>query len=415
MTSPPTTSHTLSNGLTVLVQQMPAVQSAAYSLLVPAGSLYDREGRSGTASVVCDMLTRGAGTRDSRQLAADQDFLGLQRSESVNVKHMKFSGATLRDHLGDSLEILADIVRRPHLNETQFPAAVSSVRQTLLSNEDEPRQKVIIELNRRCLGLPWGLPTDGSLDDIDAVTIDDVRGFYESCFRPEESILGVAGNIDEPVLVAQLERLFGDWETGAEPETQHRPPGPPRDHLQHDSQQTHIGLAFPSVSVNDPEYYEAWAAVSVLSGGSSARLFTEVREKRGLCYAVHASLSALKDRGHVLCYAGTTNERAQETLDVMLQEIDRLAEGITDEELKRCQAGAKSALIMQQESSTARAARIARDWYLRGAIVTLEEIHDKLDALTPDAIADFVRRHPADDITLLTVGPQPLEIARAVS
>ncbi len=415
MTAPSTTtSHALPNGMMVLIQPMPAVQSAAYSLLVPAGCIYDREDRSGTASVLCEMLSRGAGERDSRQLSADQDFLGLQRSESVSARHLKLSGATLSDKLPESLAILADIVLRPHLNEDEFEPSIASVRQTLLSNEDEPRQKVMIELRRRCLGLPWGLPSDGSLDDIDRIALDDVRNHYRGCFRAGEAILGIAGQVDPPRVLEQITALFGDWSDAPESEVRHAPPGPPVDHIVLDSQQTQIGLAYPSVSVNDPEYYAAWAAVGILSGGSSSRLFTEVREKRGLCYSVHAALSALKHRGDVLCYAGTTVERAQETLDVMLTEIDRLAEGITDDELNRCKAGAKSTLIMQQESSMARAARIAYDWYLRGAIITLEEIHARLDALTPAKVAEFVRRHPARDLTLLTIGPKPLEMNRAV-
>jgi predicted Zn-dependent peptidase len=406
--------HRLDNGLTVLIQQMPAVQSAAYCLLVPAGSIYDPPGKNGTASITCDMLTRGAGERSSRQLAVDQDSLGLQNGESVQAKHIKFRGATLKDNLPASLEILADIVRRPHLNQEQFAPAVSSVKQSLLSIEDEPRQKVMIELKRRCEGLPWGLPTDGSLAELPNIVHEDVLKHFQSCFRPEETILGIAGNVDPAAVVKVVTDLFGDWPQGEEPEMQEAPPGPPRDHIQLDSAQTQIGLAYPSVSVSDPDYYTAWAAVSILSGGSSSRLFTEVREKRGLCYAVYAALGALRDRGYVLCYAGTTADRAQETLNVMLQEIQRLAEDITDEELMRCKAGAKSALIMQQESSSGRASRIARDWFLRDRVLSLDEIHERLDEITPQRITDFLNRHPVENLTLLTIGPQPLEIPDGV-
>jgi len=403
-------SHTLANGLTVLIQQIPSVQSAAYCLLVPAGSIYDRAGKNGTASVTCDMLTRGAGERDSRQLAIAQDSLGLQSGESVQAKHIKYSGATLKDNLSASLEILADIVRRPHLKEEQFAPAVNSVKHSLLSIEDEPRQKVMIELKRRCEGIPWGKPTDGSLEDLPNITLDDVRRHHESCFRPEETILGIAGNVDHNQVIEMITKLFGDWEQGTEPDVETAPAGPDRDHIKLESTQTQIGLAYPSVSINDPDYYTAWAAVSVLSGGSSSRLFTEVREKRGLCYAVYATLGSLRDSGHVLCYAGTTVDRAQETLDVMLQVIQDLSQNITDEELNRCKAGAKSALIMQQESSSGRASRIARDWFLRDRVITLDEIHEILNAVTPQKISDYLNSHPANNLTLLTIGPTPLEI-----
>jgi predicted Zn-dependent peptidase len=98
----------------------------------------------------------------------------------------------------------------------------------------------------------------------------------------------------------------------------------------------------------------------------------------------------------------------------MLQVIHELSHNITDEELNRCKAGAKSALIMQQESSSARASRLARDWFLRDRVVTLDEIHQKLDELTPHRIADYLNAHPVEHLTLLTIGPQPLEIPDGV-
>lgn len=140
----------------------------------------------------------------------------------------------------------------------------------------------------------------------------------------------------------------------------------------------------------------------------SARLFTEVREKRGLCYSVYASLNAIKDRGQVLCYAGTTAERAQETLDVLRNELQRLSDGIAEDELDRCKARAKSSLIMAQESTGSRASSLARNWYYLGRTITLDEVRNKIEALTVPAVLDYVHAHPATDFTILTIGPQSL-------
>jgi predicted Zn-dependent peptidase len=153
----------------------------------------------------------------------------------------------------------------------------------------------------------------------------------------------------------------------------------------------------------------------VLSGGMSARLFTEVREKRGLCYAVWASYITFKDRASVLCYAGTTNERAQETFDVTMAELQRLKEGIEAEEVERLQAGLKSSLIMQQESSSSRASSNARDWYYLGRVTTLDEVREKIEALTVDTLLAHIAKHPAKDFTILTLGPEPLEVNLGVS
>src|SRR5207249_8526391 len=137
-------------------------------------------------------------------------------------------------------------------------------------------------------------------------------------------------------------------------------------------------------------------------------LFTEVREKRGLCYAVSASYQTFKELACVLCYAGTTNERAQETLEVTMGELLRLQEGIEKEEVERVQAGLKSALIMQEESTSARAGALASDWYYLGRVRSLEEIQEAVQSLTPRRIVNHLRRHPPQDFTIVTLGPRPL-------
>jgi predicted Zn-dependent peptidase len=150
--------------------------------------------------------------------------------------------------------------------------------------------------------------------------------------------------------------------------------------------------------------------VQVLSGGMGARLFTEVREKRGLCYSVWANYQTFKERACILCYAGTTNERAQETLDVTLQELRRLHEGIEAEEVERVQAGLKSSVIMQEESTSARAGALASDWYYLGRIRRLEEIQEAIDGLTAAKLVEHVKKYPPRDFTIVTLGPRPLRL-----
>src|SRR5207244_406201 len=150
--------------------------------------------------------------------------------------------------------------------------------------------------------------------------------------------------------------------------------------------------------------------VGVLSGGMSSRLFTEVREKRGLCYTVFASQHTHRDRACVLCYAGTSAERAQETLDVTLGELTKISQGILPEELTRLKARVKSGLIMQGESSSARSGSIARDWYHLGHARTLADIGQLVDALTVESINEYLKANPPKDFTVVTLGPNPLKV-----
>lgn len=402
--------HTYSNGLTLLLETMPDVRSVAFSLMVPAGSAYDTPETRGAAAILSDWISRGAGDMDSRELTNTLDNLGLSRNEGAGAAHLNFGAATLCENLHPALKLYADIVRRPMLPDDEFEAAKAGIEQSLRAIEDEPRQKVMVELRKRCYPHPWGLPSEGSLEGLDAITADDVRGHYARCARPRGAILAVAGYFDAKRVIDEVGQLFGDWADIAGPAIETGPSRSTGTHLPHEATQTQIAVAYPSVTYAHPDYYAAWAAVSVLSGGMSSRLFTEVREKRGLCYSVSASLHNLKDHARVLCYAGSKTERAQETLDVMVAELKRLADGIGEDELERCRARAKSSLIMQQESSGARASSMARDWYHLGRVTTLEEVRRKIDELTVPAILEHLSRFPAKDFTFLTLGPSELAL-----
>jgi predicted Zn-dependent peptidase len=407
--------HTFDNGLTLLAERMEHVRSAALNFLVPAGCIYDPPGQLGTASMLSDLITRGAGPRGSKELTLALDNLGLDRDESVGSYHMRFWAATLARNLPAALELYADILRRPHLPEDEIEPVRALALQDLQGLEDEPRQKVLIELRRHQYPPPLSHDRRGTEEGLTSLTSGHVRAFYQRYFTPRDTILSVAGNIDWEPLRDQVGRLFADWQGGGKPDVKLGPQPRRRAHLPKETAQTQIGIAYPSVPFGDPGYYAALGAVNVLSGGMSSRLFTEVREKKGLCYAVWATYQTFTDRASVLCYAGTTNERAQETLDVTLEELRRLPQGVTREELERVQAGLKSSLIMQEESTSARAGTLASDWFYLGRVRSREEIQSAIDALTPRRIAAHLRRHPPGDFTIVTLGPKPLRVKRPPS
>jgi predicted Zn-dependent peptidase len=361
------------------------------------------------------MTLRGSGDRDSRQFIQDLENLGIERSESVSNSHTSFSGATLAKNLFGGLEIFADLLRRPHSPDDQLEAARLVVLQELRAIEDEPGQKVMLELRRRQYPEPWGRGSQGESDSLQAISVDDIRGFFDRHYRPNGTILGVAGRFEWEALKDQVGRLLGDWKPRDDQPPTTASALPKRDHLQHDSNQTQIGIGYESIPYRHPDYLQAWGAVGVLSGGMSSRLFTEVREKRGLCYSVYATMHTLRDRGSVLCYAGTSAERAQETLDVTLGELVRLAQGIEPAELARLKARIKSGLIMQQESSSARSGGVARDWYHLGRARTLDEVGRLVDELSCASINAYLAAHPPTDFTIVTLGPQPLEVPVGVS
>jgi predicted Zn-dependent peptidase len=402
--------HTFDNGLTLLAERMEHVRSAALNFLVPAGCVYDPPRQLGIAAVLADMMTRGAGQRDSRELTLALDSLGIDRSESVGSMHTRFYGVTLAHNLPDALEIYADILRRPHLPDEEVDAVKALALQDLRSLEDEPRSKVLVELRRHYYPRPLSNDHRGTAATLEKLTGEAVRRHHQRLFRPRGTILSVAGNVQWATLRKQVERLFGDWDGSAAEELTYGPPPKKRAHVRKDLEQTQIAIAFASVPVGHPDYYAAMGAVNVLSGGMSSRLFTEIREKEGLCYSVWASYQTLRDRASVVCYAGSRNERAQRTLDLMLRELRRLVEGVEKEEVERVRAGLKSSLIMQQESTAARALSLASDWYYLGRVRSFDEIQSAIDGLTPRRIVEYLRRHPPGDYSIVTLGPKPLKV-----
>ena len=193
----------------------------------------------------------------------------------------------------------------------------------------EPRGRPGLESDLRAAAPPFPRPLGAAFagDDRGGVVADartSCGGSSRRSYRPNGAILGVAGAIDWPELRDSVGRLFGDWKAQPVPQVVERPAGPHRDHIVRETQQIQIALAYPAATVVSPDYYRARAATAILGGYSSARLFTEVREKRGLCYSVYAAYEGQLERAAMLCYAGTSTDRAQQTLDVVLDEIERL-------------------------------------------------------------------------------------------
>jgi predicted Zn-dependent peptidase len=401
--------YTFPNGLTLLCETMAGVQSAAMTLILPAGSAGDPAHRSGSATVLSELVLRGAGKRDSRQLTDYLDFLGLQRSSSVGVYHTRFSAAAPAERVMESLGVYSDIVRRPMLPESGFDAARDLALQNLAGIEDEPRQKLLITLREKHYPYPYGRNPMGEVADLKALTLAEAKRDFQSRYVARGAILAMAGRVDFDEARRAVETHFGSF-AGSTTDVPIQPTPPVSFiHQPQKSEQTHIGLAWPSVKETDDDYYTVRLAVEILAGGMSGRLFTEIREKRALVYSVWAGYTSLKESGSIMGYAGTSNDRAQATLDCFVAELFRLCDGVTASELDRAKTGVKANMIMQGESTSARCGAIAHDFFMRGRIRTLEEIKEKLDAVTVDQVNNYLNRHRPGPFTIVIVGPNALK------
>jgi len=405
-------------GMPLLVEEMPGVRTAALSWLLPCGNASDPEGEAGDgwSSLLAELAQRGAGGLDSRGYSDALDRAGVQRAVTPAAVHMVVSATLIGARIGEALPLLADLVVRPRLPEDALDAVRSLAIQSLESLQDDPQHRVSLRLRERHLPAPFNRSGYGNRSAFERAEIGLLRADWMRRIRPQGAILSIAGAVRADDLVAQLDRLLEGWHGSVPDVAATGPAAGGTLHEQDDSNQTHIALGLWAPSEREPDSLLCRLATNILGGETSSRLFAEVREKRGLCYAVNAGYAGGRDRGMVALYAGSTPERAQETLDTMLGELERFERGVDEGEFRRAVIGMKSRLVMQGESTAARAAAIGADWYRLGRCRSLDELSAEVDAVTLDRLNDWIRRSMGDQwrkaMTLCTVGKSELATRR---
>jgi predicted Zn-dependent peptidase len=407
-------SFTLACGMPLIIEQIPGVRSVGLHWLVPAGAATDPAERQGLAPILAEMLMRGAGDLDSRAQADAMDALGLVRDVDVGTSFLRLSATLIGDKIEQALPLLTDMVLRPRLDASALEPSRELCVQSLEGLSDHPEERAALTLRARHLPDPLGRSGLGTAEGLAAVTLADVRDHWRKQARPRGSILAIAGAVDPPAIRALLDRLLAGW-TGESPTLTWAGGTPHRGthhHEQDQSNQVHIYAAHDAPAEAHPDSALERVLLGVLSGGPSARLFTEVRERRGLCYSVSASFAPDKHFGRVVAYVGTTPEKAQQSLEVLCAELKRataLGEAeVTREEFDRAVVGVKSALVFSGESTSARAAALASDQHRLGRPRSLADIARAIDAVTFDGLRAYARRRQPGPLTSVALGPAPL-------
>jgi predicted Zn-dependent peptidase len=402
---------TLGCGAQLAVERMPSTRSAAAVWLLPVGSSGDPEGDAGEgeSTVLSDVLLRGADGMSSRAFSDALDALGAQRHSAAGVHHLTVSLLTMGDRMPEALRLASLAVRRPNLDAEALEPVRSLALQSLAGLSDEPQHLCMVKLREFAMPRPFNRSGFGTEAGLKSLTADGIRQAWSRRARPGGTIIGVAGDVDPERIRDHVERLMAGWEgTAAEPV----PAGEPAlgaHEVALDTQQSHMAIGLPAPPERDPDATAHLVAVRVLGGATSSRLFREVREKRGLCYSVGASSTLGRDRGLVQVYAGSTHDRAPRTLACILQELETLERGIDEGEFRDAVVGAKSALVMSGESSSARAATIALQLWRMGRPRTLAESAAEYDRLTLSGVNAYVAREMGAAWrarrTLVTVAP----------
>ncbi len=409
---------TLDNGLR-LVMQRGAGGVTAFAICSLVGARNDPADKLGLANLIAETLPTGTAQHSNRWLTERFDFLGVHRHCSASIETTNFGATFLPQHLGEVVKLIAEIFLHPKFPTKELDTARDCALQELQAIEDEPRQKIFRILNEAYLGPTLGREVLGNRETLPKITRNDAVTQHAASFAPANTIIAVGGKFDPKKIHRVIERNFGKWNRSqgrGEPlacpqDDRTREPRVPTSCLIHhpkESDQEQIALAFPSVSRTDSDYFTVRVIAAILSGGMSSRLFTEVREKRGLVYAVSAWHSYMRGFGYFAAYAGTTAVRSQETLDVLCAELKRAGENITDDELSQTKIGLKSKLIIRSEQPAAQASRVLNDLIYVGHLQPLDEVADAIDRVDRASIERFAAKYPPRPMTIATLGPKEL-------
>lgn len=398
-------------GMPLIVEPMSGVRSASLTWLLPAGCACDPPEKQGLAAMWGEIIMRGAGPRSSREHADALDRLGVTRSTEPRVYTLRIGATLLGDRLHDALPLITDMVLAPRMEPSALEPCRDLALQSLASVQDDPQERASLAARERHHPQPLCRSGLGTEDGLNAISRDDLDSLWRLHARPSHSIFAAAGAVDPDALESRLNSLLAPWSgSTSEPPLG---PTPPRGygHITDPSNQVQILIVHDAPPESHPDSLLEKVVLMVLSGGMAGRLFTEVREKRALCYSVNAGYAGDRDHGFVTAYVGTTPERAQEALTVLHAQLEHIhsPEGaITPEEFARAAVGMKSGLIFSGESTVARAASLAADQRRLGRARSLDELAAQIDALTLDRVNAYLARRSLGRMTIQTLGPSEL-------
>jgi predicted Zn-dependent peptidase len=408
----------LAQGLVVVTDRMPHLETASLGVWVGCGSRDERAEEHGISHLLEHMAFKGTRTRSARQIAEEVEAVGGDLNAATSVETTAYYARVLRADVPLALDVLSDILSDPAFDAEELAREQNVIVQEIGAAEDTPDDIVFDYLQATAFpGQAVGRSILGTPASVRSFDAGRLRGYLGRNYRAANMVVAAAGAIEHGAVVAEVERRFASFDGAATPRPEPARFGGGAHLVPRDLEQVHIALALEGLSQRDPQLYALQVFTNVLGGGMSSRLFQEVREKRGLCYAIYAFHSPYSDTGLFGLYAGTDAADAAELMGVVVDQLGAAVVGIEAKEVARAKAQMKAGLLMALESSSTRAEQLARQMMAYGRPIPVEEIVAKVDAVTVESAraagqALIARRPPA----LAALGPgNGLESAAAIA
>ena len=399
--------HEFDSGLQLVTEKISSVKTAAVNWTVRAGVATNEH--DGDSVLLSELVQRGAHDLSAKQHNDAIELLGAKRQIECGTEFFRVSGVMLGKKAEAVLPLLGDYLMYATLPEEDLVACKSLCMQSIQSLADNPARQVSIALGEHHHPSPYNRSTFGDPDSIESASIRRLRSVYES-FTPDGSVLIVVGDIDHDKIVSVVEDVAKCWKGPSSSMPSQEPPNRGVHWIKQDTSQSHIAIAFDAPNANEEGELQESIAVAIFGGATSGRLFTQVRQRRSLCYSVSAHYASSKNRSTLRIHAGTTPQRADETVRVCLDQLKELRLGITRDEFDRAVLRMKSRTVMGGESTPSRASMLWIDRHATGKPKTLEDRLCEIDSVTFESVNEWLEARVFDQGTLVTLGPLQITV-----
>lgn len=377
--------YTLSNGLRVVVEPIPSFRSVSFGIWVNNGSRHEPLQLNGISHFIEHMLFKGTHTRSAKDIADLFDGIGGNVNAFTAKEYTCYYAKVLDQHLPLAVEALADMFFHSRFDEEDLEKEKNVIFEEIAMYEDTPDDRV--HDDAVCTAYqdhPLAYPIIGTESNLTAMTSETLRTFLREHYRVDNTVIAVAGNVDETSLLALLEQHFGHFDTHGANQDNVVPTFNGSYHFQQkQTEQNHICITFPGLPSNDPLIYAMSLLNNAIGGGMSSRLFQEIREKRGLAYSVYSYHSGHEDSGLFTIYTGTAPKQTKEVFDLTIEMMSDLKRnGLTDAELQRGKEQLKGSLILSLESTSSLMTRIGKNELMFRRHLTLDQLIERIDAVT---------------------------------
>ena len=380
---------TLANGLRVASREMPGVETAAVGLYADTGSRYESARVNGLAHLYEHMVFKGAGGRSAREISEAIEDVGGDLNAATDRDSTSFMASVMAEHVPLGIELIADMILRPHFSTAELEREKDVVLQELGEARDTPSDIIFDDLwSAAFADQPLGRSVLGDEASIAAITVDDLHDWRMSQYRAGSLALVAAGKVDHERFVALAEQHFGGLPEGEI--VSHEPAQFTGGNRvgRASSDQAHLALAFPGPPQLGADYYAARLFADAVGGGMSSRLFQQLREDRGLAYSVYASLCPWRDVGLFSVYAATARRQSAAAAQLIEEIVTDAVDTITPREVERVRTQAKAGLLMSMESPWGQAHYVARQLSIHGRLVDPAEVVAELAAVTLEDVRE---------------------------